>query len=71
MGLAAHGTAKPQLAHEALHRATSDHDALAVQLTPELASAVDAEVRGVNATDVSLQLGVAELAAQGGLDLTS
>jgi hypothetical protein len=54
-GLAAHGTTKTQVTHQALDGAPGDHDPLAVELTPDLASAVDAEVRGVDPGDLGLQ----------------
>ena len=44
MGLATADTLEAQLAHQPLHRAAGDCDALAVQLPPHLAGAVDPEV---------------------------
>ena len=47
---------EPELVHEASHLVTADLDALAAQLAPDLAHAVDREVRRVDAGDLDLQL---------------
>ena len=41
---AAHDTSKPQVVHQPGHRAAGDGISLSVELTPDLASAVDPEV---------------------------
>jgi hypothetical protein len=52
-----------ELAHQALDGAAGHHDALAVELSPDLAGAV-AEVLAMDACDLGLQLLVAELAGR-------
>jgi len=60
VGLATNRAPQPQLAHEALHRAAGDWAALAVQLPPHLAGAIDPEVVVIDPADLSLQPGVAD-----------
>jgi hypothetical protein len=54
-GAAAHGAAQAHGAHQSLHRASGDRDALAAQLPPDLAHAVDAEVLRMHACSFGAQ----------------
>jgi hypothetical protein len=47
-----------KLAHQPLHGAAGHRDPLPVQLPPHLAGAIDAEVLGMDAGDLCLELGV-------------
>jgi len=60
-GLATADTLQTQLPHEPLHRAAGHRVSLAVQLPPDLAGAIDAEVLGVDPADLGLQLLIAAL----------
>jgi hypothetical protein len=60
LGLATADAFQAQLTHQPLHGAAGHHDPLAVQLAPELAGAVDAQVLGMDPADLDLQLGVAD-----------
>ncbi len=51
--------AQPQLAHQPCHRAPSDRNALAVELTPHFARAVHAEVLVPDTTNLAPKRGVA------------
>jgi hypothetical protein len=59
-GLAAADPFQAQLAHQPLHGAASHGDSFAVQLPPDLAGAVDAEVLGVDPGDLGPEPGVAD-----------
>jgi hypothetical protein len=52
-------------AHQPLHGAAGHSDPFAVQLPPDLAGAVDAEVLGMHPGDLSLQLLVAQRPGRG------
>jgi hypothetical protein len=66
LGLATADAFQAQLAHRPLHRAAGHRDPLAVQLAPDLAGAVDAEVLGMDAADLRLELAVAHGSGRGG-----
>jgi len=57
-GLAAHDPGDAQLTHEPLDRAAGDADALAAQLPPDLAGAVDLVVVVEDPLDLTLKLEV-------------
>ena len=57
--LPAHRAAPLHRTHQPLHGAARDRDALALELPPELARAVGAEVLGVHPRDLRAQLGIA------------
>jgi hypothetical protein len=65
-GLATADTLQVKLAHQPLDRAAGHRDSLAVQLPPDLAGTVDAELLGVDPSDLALELGVAHSARRGG-----
>ncbi len=66
---AAHGSLQAHLPHQPGHRAAGDVDALATELPPHLAHAIDAEVRLEHSLDVRDQdqvaLGSATTAGKG------
>lgn len=62
---AATGALKTRFTHQPHDRASCHRYAFAVQLPPDLPHAVDAEVVGVDAADLRLQLGVADSTAAG------
>jgi hypothetical protein len=57
-GLATADTLQAQLAHQPLDGAAGHRDPLTVQLPPHLAGAVDAELLGMDAADLGLELAV-------------
>src|SRR5919108_1340816 len=57
-GLAAHHPGDAQFTHEPLDSAAGDADTLAVQLPPDLASAVDLVVVVQDPLDLELELGI-------------
>ena len=64
-GLAAADAGKAQLTHETGDGAAGHDDPFAPQLAPELAGAVDAEVRSVDTGDLDLQLLVSQCSGRG------
>ncbi len=50
-----HHAGKPQLSHQPLHRAARDRRALALQLPPEFAGAVNPEVFGMRLLQLQLE----------------
>jgi len=51
---------EPQRSHHPLHRAAGYRNTLSLELTPELASAIDAEVFSVDLAQLHLQCLVAD-----------
>jgi hypothetical protein len=49
-----------KLTHQPLHGAAGHGDAFEVQLPPDLAGAVDAEVLGVDTADLGLEFTIAD-----------
>jgi len=64
-GLATAHTLQVKLTHQPLHGAASHGDPFAVELAPDLAGAIDAEVLGVDPADLGLQLLVAQRSSRG------
>ena len=69
---APHDAPQPHDAHQPRHRAAGDVDALAAELPPHLAHAVDTEVRLEHAADLNHQYGIAlgPWRQLGGIDLS-